>query len=914
MKRVMSVDWYLTVLFFFGIASTPVFSIDARQPLTFRNTGVYGGFAGGIAKESPFDFLIVQASVLDEGLPAEMGQAWSEQGPQWNSMLHQARGNGKRVIADIGVHLRTEDGGSVSFQQGGPEASKIPPEKFMRLFDAFFAAVDEHELYAVTLAEENIFWDGQQEKLEHAYAYLKARYDVPLFQWWSPSSSDDTTPGMSWPNLPADGWGVDEYFHAQPLFERAIRGYVVQHKPLFQIIWAAPDHPSVPWLPQTFWDQAYVCRKYNIPMAFFTWVGRNDTSYSNTWGWDTATSPTNRHVFEQYCLHLTEQVKRLPAMPYEEWDFVPWAPKVIALTPDGEQPNQVRYHESFAKQRYVRAWEDADIQGFAHLHWDSSPIQLRPRQAGPAEASLRYLFTSPGPPARITAMITGTNFVSGVSLHLEDAAGRRLAEAALVDGRASVNWESGDNDTTAERFAVVCRLQGQADRPGEVLAELAGIDIRVDLREKTVLPALGLSEKPNPNQRPPDLAKQWLRNHPFMINCWAATAGGVTMHLFTQANFNSVLTNPSGYQFTADAGLDAHELGSFTQLDAEAKNKVDSALKLAHLEGWLIGDEIAPEHIDGVAHVADYIRSLDTSRIIYAGLGSSGEAYIDNVLSTIKPDAAIHGWYWVINPDILPGIDFYSAHFYELDMCRRKAQEYGLPLFWYIQSFSDINSTEDTRDYRYLPSESQLRMDIFSGLAFGVKGIIYFLFDARLGGPTVLNAVLDKNGSPSPLYEPAKQANKEVLNVGKALRFLESTDVRFIPGQPANPIPPSMTAWSSGAGGDTHIQNIQIVQQGTYKDGLIGFFTDDLGQKYFMLVNLYQGSGLDAAAATLNFNVTFDASVTTVWRLRRSDGVAESVAVPSNTLSLTLPGGTGDLFKYDNGNFQTSGLSDAEQP
>ena len=81
-----------------------------------------------------------------------------------------------------------------------------------------------------------------------------------------------------------------------------------------------------------------------------------------------------------------------------------------------------------------------------------------------------------------------------------------------------------------------------------------------------------------------------------------------------------------------------------------------------------------------------------------------------------------------------------------------------------------------------------------------------------------------------------------------------------------------------------------------------------------MIVNLYQGQELDAAEATLNFNITFDSSVNTVWRLRRSDGLVESVAVPGNTLSLALPGGTGDLFKYDNGNFQMSGCADTEHP
>ncbi|MHB9071680.1 MAG: LamG-like jellyroll fold domain-containing protein [Sedimentisphaerales bacterium] len=425
-----------------------------------------------------------------------------------------------------------------------------------------------------------------------------------------------------------------------------------------------------------------------------------------------------------------------------------------------------------------------------------------------------------------------------------------------------------------------------------------------------------LSNSPTKKMRPPQMAKQWLRTHPFMISSWGAV-GSYNLSdwsQYTAANFNATVGNRSGFQIAINAGVPNHQLDGFSELDGEALKTIQIASNVSNFEGWLLRDEIPPADINSLADVTAYIRTIDPNRIIYAGLGSSGEPYIDNVVNTIKPDVLIHAGYWVANQAVYTplGIDLMEYRWADLEVCRRKALQYDLPLFYYVQSFADHYSESNSTPVRYLPSESQLRSELFTDLAFGVKGFVYFVFDKANGGPILDAALYDSSTStPSALYAPAATANSEVLKIGNSLRFLESTDVRFVKGQPANPTPSALTNWSTGAGGDTHIQNIQVVEQGTGKDGIIGFFTDDADQKYFMLTNLYQGQTLNAAAATLHFNVTFDSSVNTIWRLRRDTGVAEAIALTGHVLALTLPGGTGDLFKYDNGSFQTSGCADS---
>jgi hypothetical protein len=91
---------------------------------------------------------------------------------------------------------------------------------------------------------------------------------------------------------------------------------------------------------------------------------------------------------------------------------------------------------------------------------------------------------------------------------------------------------------------------------------------------------------------------------------------------------------------------------------------------------------------------------------------------------------------------------------------------------------------------------------------------------------------------PTVRYHYAAQVNPEAMILGSTLRYLTSQDVRYVPG-PGNSPPSGLSNWSAGAGGDPHITNVAANGgSGSWKSGLIGLFTDDVGQRYFMLTNL----------------------------------------------------------------------------
>jgi hypothetical protein len=191
-------------------------------------------------------------------------------------------------------------------------------------------------------------------------------------------------------------------------------------------------------------------------------------------------------------------------------------------------------------------------------------------------------------------------------------------------------------------------------------------------------------------------------------------------------------------------------------------------------------------------------------------------------------------------------------------------------------------------------------MQVFSVLTYGFTGIADFTFCGLHR-----RNILMPDGTPSPLFGPAARTHAEVRNIGKTLRFLTSSSIAFLPGSAESRTPPHLEDWAPGVGGDTNITSAMVIGGDEHRNGLIGHFVDDDGQVYFMVTNLYQHADGSAAECAIDVRMTFVPGVKAVLRLSRGTGEVERLEIKDvgGGLHLRLPGGTGDLFKYDTGPF-----------
>ena len=309
-------------------------------------------------------------------------------------------------------------------------------------------------------------------------------------------------------------------------------------------------------------------------------------------------------------------------------------------------------------------------------------------------------------------------------------------------------------------------------------------------------------------------------------------------------------------------------------------------------QGWNIDDEPFSEEYSKNGALTSWMKTARENGLIYLNTCVGYGPDIENMLNTVQPDI-LHGDFYPCYTDAYGNPTEHPAYFEVIKMWRDKAVTWGVPYFGWVEAFSDTYNG----GFRE-PSESEMRMNVWSHLTMGYKGIAWFLYDS------MPNSLVDTDRTPRNSYYWARSINSEIEKQGRYLRFLNNTDVRFVPNA-GHSTPSGLTNWSSGAGGDNYILAIYVQTPSvTNRDALIGFFTDSSGQRYFMVQNLYRGPYYSAADTYAAFSIYYGNGnnlpvPNTIYRLDRTTG--QSVAVSLNqgtTLNFSMPGGTAELFSY----------------
>jgi hypothetical protein len=408
--------------------------------------------------------------------------------------------------------------------------------------------------------------------------------------------------------------------------------------------------------------------------------------------------------------------------------------------------------------------------------------------------------------------------------------------------------------------------------------------------------------------RAANFGKRWVRTHPFTV--MGAAQGGTppfSAAQYSGAGLTTVFANAvhAPAEIGAAAGLPWHHHINFprpiTEFTTGMQNTINGFAGTPGGTGWMLPDEPVASEFAALGQMSTWLKQNHPDMITYVtalpkqAVGGSYNDYLDGIVNTIKPDALMFDFY----PFAVGGTTDINGWFDNVMSVRAKASAANMPYWAWLQCW------DGSPAYR-MPSESDMRWNAYSLLASGYTGLNYFIYDTN----AETYGMIDSSGNPRAQYTYASNLTPEISRLGNALRMLDSTDVRFLPGS-VSTTPTGLTNWAAGAGTDSHILSAGVDlsnsgNQGFEKEGMIGFFKDEFGQPYFMLTNLYHNANLTAAQSNLGFVVQFDNTVTQLLRLNRLTGATELVPLTGNTLNLSLPGGTGDLFKYVGGSFSTT--------
>jgi len=116
-----------------------------------------------------------------------------------------------------------------------------------------------------------------------------------------------------------------------------------------------------------------------------------------------------------------------------------------------------------------------------------------------------------------------------------------------------------------------------------------------------------------------------------------------------------------------------------------------------------------------------------------------------------------------------------------------------------------------------------------------------------------------------------------------------------------NPVIPFRNRRFVGHGALKSVQVLGADKMG----GMVGFFDDQGGQEYFMVVNFLHGATMSKMDGVRTLRLVFDKSVEGIERLNRLTGRVETLRTKIDgdrrVLDVRLEGGAGDLFKWSNG-------------
>ena len=245
------------------------------------------------------------------------------------------------------------------------------------------------------------------------------------------------------------------------------------------------------------------------------------------------------------------------------------------------------------------------------------------------------------------------------------------------------------------------------------------------------------------------------------------------------------------------------------------------------LFGYFVTDEPGAGRFSGLAEVVKTLRQLDSAHTAYINLFPNYASnnrqipqsqlqtdsyldYLQKYVRTVTPDVLSYDHYHFLQEGDRPGF------FGNLEDAQRVAKTANIP-FW------NIVLSVQHGPYRAL-SENELRFEAMQTLVYGGKGLVYFTYWLPQDDSTFQwkHAIMNRDGTPRPLYEPVKKVNGEVQALAKWLytsNIIRTWHTGNIPTD-GRPQPSDLPVRSAGEG-----------------DLTMGMFRDPKGNVLLMVTN-----------------------------------------------------------------------------
>jgi hypothetical protein len=286
---------------------------------------------------------------------------------------------------------------------------------------------------------------------------------------------------------------------------------------------------------------------------------------------------------------------------------------------------------------------------------------------------------------------------------------------------------------------------------------------------------------------------------------------------------------PAGLDNCHAAGLkaivsDARTSGyDWTNVDADAARKqvtelVEQVKDHPTLYGYYLRDEPTTAFFSGLAKVSDVVQELHPGAWPYinlfpnyADMGQLGapsyDAYLERFIEVCRPPILSYDHY-----ALLEGGGMRDNYFANLEAVRRAGLKHNLPTWNIVSTVACLTYREAT--------PADLRFQVYTSLAYGMRGIGYFKYFAVPIG-NFRAAPIDHFGHKTPTWDILQNVNLQVAQLAPTLLALKSDRVYHFGETPEGCTGPDDKSLVSEVG----------------ENMLVGDFTHKDGARYVMIVN-----------------------------------------------------------------------------
>ncbi len=294
------------------------------------------------------------------------------------------------------------------------------------------------------------------------------------------------------------------------------------------------------------------------------------------------------------------------------------------------------------------------------------------------------------------------------------------------------------------------------------------------------------------------------------------------------------------------------------------------------LYGYHIKDEPGLQLFESLGLVSQELEKQDPAHLPYINLfptyanfhqlGTPTYAeHLDKYLDIVKPRVLSYDHYCLM----ADGSDR-ADYFENLELIREYGLRYDTPQWNIILSLPHLRYRD--------PTEGEMRWQVYTSLAYGMKGIMYFTYwTAEAWEADGEAGIVDSKGKPGRLYAIIRGLNGEIQGLGKTLLGLTSTGVYHTGETPQ---------------GATRLGSDAILSLPDDVPLVVGLFEDADDAQFVMIVNR-DHDNVARVEATLRPHVTGAAQVSD------QDGSLRPLDVTDGKLPIGLAAGGSVLLKLD---------------